>query len=301
MTRPVVAGSSARPPAAALRLRSAPRLLRAARIIHPFPTLLNVAATAGLAFVAVRGVPDASIMVRMLGVMLCAQCAIGVANDYFDRDLDAATKPWKPVAAGIVSPGQAALLACALAVATAGIATTLGPGSFALAMLGMACGLAYDARLKRSRFSAVPYMIAIPTLPLWVWLTLGAWTPVLWWLLPLGALIGLALHLANTLPDLEGDAANGVTGLAHRLGARASMLLAYASFAAALALSAVPAAAVDYDARYYLPALVVGIAALAGSAAAFAVRRDAWTLQLGFGALSLASAALAVGWLAAVT
>lgn len=301
MTRTGIGSSSARVAAVALPRGSAPRLLRAARIIHPFPTLLNVAATAGLAFVAVRGVPDASIMVRMLAVMLGAQCAIGVANDYFDRDLDAATKPWKPVAAGIVSPGQAALLAGALAVATAGVATTLGAGSFALAMLGMACGLAYDARLKRSLLSAVPYMIAIPTLPLWVWLTLGAWTPVLWWLLPLGALIGLALHLANTLPDLEGDAANGVAGLAHRLGARASMLLAYASFAAALALSAVPAAVVDYDARYYLPALVAGIAALAGSGTAFAVRRDAWTLQLGFGALSLASAALAVGWLAAVT
>ena len=301
MTRPVVAGSSVALPAAALPLRSAPRLLRAARIIHPFPTLLNVAATAGLAFVAVRGVPDASIMVRMLGVMLCAQCAIGVANDYFDRDLDAVTKPWKPVAAGLVSPGWAMLLTLGLGVTAAGVAATLGPGSFALAMLGMASGLAYDARLKRSLLSAVPYMVAIPTLPFWVWLTLGAWTPVLWWLLPLGSLIGLALHLANTLPDLEGDAANGVTGLAHRLGARTSMLLAYASFAAALALSAVLATVVDYDARYYLPALVVGIAALAGSGAAFAVRRNESTLQLGFGALSLASAALAVGWLAAVT
>ena len=33
------------------------RLLRAARVIHPFPTLLNVAATGALAFVAARGVP----------------------------------------------------------------------------------------------------------------------------------------------------------------------------------------------------------------------------------------------------
>jgi hypothetical protein len=36
---------------------AAPRLLRALRIVHPFPTLLNVAATAALAFVAARGAP----------------------------------------------------------------------------------------------------------------------------------------------------------------------------------------------------------------------------------------------------
>ncbi len=281
--------------------RGASRLLRAARIIHPFPTLLNVAAVAGLALVATRGAPNAYVLVRMLIVMLCAQSAIGVANDYFDRDLDAATKPWKPIASGLVSPGTAARLAGALAVTTAALAATLGGASFALAMLGMACGLAYDARLKRSLFSAVPHVVAIPTLPLWVWVTLGKWDPVLWWLLPLGACIGFSLHLANTLPDLESDASNGVTGLAHTLGARPTMLLACLSFGASLALSAIPAVAVAYDARFYGPALVVGVTALVLSAFVFARRRDEFTVRLGFGALSLASAVLAVGWLAAVT
>ena len=54
--------------------------------------------------------------------------------------------------------------------------------------------------------------------------------PVLWWLLPLGSLIGIALHLANTLPDIDGDAAHGVEGLAHRLGRRRSTCIAWASF-----------------------------------------------------------------------
>ncbi len=189
-----------------------PAVVRAARVVHPFPTLLNVVATAGLACVAARGAPDAPTLARMLVVMLCAQCAIGVTNDYFDRDLDAATKPWKPVAAGLVSARAAVALALAFIAAAVALAATLGAGGFALAMAGMACGLAYDVRLKRTFLSAVPYMIAIPVLPLWVWLTLGSWQPVLWWLLPLGALIGLALHLANTLPDLASDAAHGVVG-----------------------------------------------------------------------------------------
>ncbi len=99
------------------RPRAAPRLLRALRIVHPFPTLLNVAATAALAFVAARGAPDAGVLATMLLVMLCAQSAIGVTNDYFDRELDARTKPWKPIVAGLVAPGAALLIAVGLIAA----------------------------------------------------------------------------------------------------------------------------------------------------------------------------------------
>src|SRR2546423_12703191 len=92
------------------------RLLRGARVIHPFPTLLNVAATGGLAFVAARGVPDGSLLARMLLLMFCAQSAIGIVNDLCDRDLDAATKLWKPIAAGLVSQ-RLAITASVLLVA----------------------------------------------------------------------------------------------------------------------------------------------------------------------------------------
>ena len=273
----------------------------AVRIIHPFPTLLNVAATAGLAFVAADGHPNGGTLARMLLVMLCAQCAIGVANDIYDRELDAATKPWKPLVAGSVRMRVAVALALAFAVSSAVLAATLGAAGFALALLGMACGLAYDARLKRTALSALPYMIAIPTLPLWVWVTLGAWEDVLWWLAPLGALIGLSLHLANTLPDIEADQSHGVRGLAHRIGAERSRIAAWGSFALALALAAVIAPYVDYDARVMAPALAFAAACLAASVGVWIVRRDTGALQFGFGALSIGSAVAAVGWLAAVT
>lgn len=279
----------------------APRAMRVARIIHPFPTALNVAATFGLALVAARGVPDGWLLARMLILMLCAQSAIGVANDYFDRDLDALAKPWKPVAAGLVSTAAAARLALLLIAVTLAVAATLGPAGFALAAIGLACGLAYDARLKRSAYSAVPFMIAIPVLPLWVWATLGAWRPILWWLLPVGALIGLSLHLQNTLPDIEDDEAHGVRGLAHRIGARRSMIVAWGSFAVALLATVALSPIADYDLRWYMPAAAVAAACLAVSVAAYAARRDATALQLGFGLLGIASAALATGWLAGVT
>jgi 4-hydroxybenzoate polyprenyltransferase len=276
------------------------RLLRTARIIHPFPTLLNVAATGVLAFVAVGGRPDAGVVARMLVLMFCTQSAIGIVNDYFDRDLDAVTKPWKPVAAGLVSPSAALVLAGVLILISIGIGVTLGPASLALVSLGLASGLIYDARLKRSLLSPLPYMVGITTLPLWVWVTLGEWDDALWWLLPLGSLIGFALHLANTVPDIDDDAAHGVLGLAHRLGAQRSLCAGWAAFGGALALSALLIALLDYDLRVYVPAVAAGAACLGASMMLYFRRHDAWSLQFGFGALGVGAAILAAGWLAAV-
>ncbi|HEX5478835.1 MAG TPA: UbiA family prenyltransferase [Dehalococcoidia bacterium] len=275
--------------------------LRVARVIHPFPTLLTVLATLGLSFVAARGEPGVAVLVRMLVVMFLAQSAIGVANDYFDRDLDAQTKPWKPIASGLIPTRTGVLLAVALSAATVALGATLGLAPLLLVLAGLACGLAYDAGLKRTPFSALPYMVAIPVLPLFVWVTLGQWQPVLWWLLPLGGLIGLALHLQNTLGDIDDDARFGVRGLAHRLGVHRSMALGWAAFAAALAISVALAPFVGYELRWYLPAAAVGGACLAASVGLYVVRRSAMMAQVGFGLLGIGAAVLATGWLAAVT
>jgi 4-hydroxybenzoate polyprenyltransferase len=273
-------------------------LARAARIVHPFPTALNVVAVAGLALVATGGTPEAGLLARMLATMLLIQCAIGVTNDYFDRELDAAAKPWKPIPAGLVTVDAARALAVALIAGAALLALTLGVAGFYLAMLGLAAGLAYDAGLKRTALSAVPYMVAIPTLPLWVWATLGEWQAELWWLLPLGALIGVSLHLANTAPDIEADRAHGVAGLAHRLGFTGSVALGWGSFAAALALSAALVPVIDYDLRWYLPAAATGLACLVAGVMLHRARPES---TAGFALNAVAAVLVAVGWLAAVT
>jgi 4-hydroxybenzoate polyprenyltransferase len=278
-----------------------PAIVRGLRIIHPFPTALNVAATAGLAVVAAGGEPDAGVLACMLALMLCAQSAIGIINDVFDRALDTAAKPWKPIPSGLVPERVAIGAAAVLLALVVALGAALGAGSLALAALGTACGLAYDARLKRTLLSALPYMIAIPTLPLWVWLTVGEWQSVLLWVIPLGALIGLALHLANTLPDIDGDAAHGVRGLAHALGPARSMFVAWAAFALALAITVSLAPLVSYEAMTYAATLAVGVICLVASVGAYAWRRDALALQLGFGILGIGAAVLAVGWLAAIT
>src|SRR2546423_1410638 len=80
------------------------RLLGAFRLLHPFPTLMNALATTLFASLAAGGWPGWGVGLRLAGTMLAAQSAIGIANDYADRALDRATKPHKPLAAGLGSP-----------------------------------------------------------------------------------------------------------------------------------------------------------------------------------------------------
>jgi hypothetical protein len=103
------------------------------------------------------------------------------------------------------------------------------------------------------------------------------------------------------LPDLQDDVRYGVRGLAHRLGAARSAAVGWTSFALALALSVALIPALDYDLRVYAPVAAFGALSLAGVIGFYAVRRDDFALQVGFGAIGIASAVMAVGWLAAVT
>ena len=73
----------------------------------------------------------------------------------------------------------------------------------------------------------VPFAISFGILPSLA--TLAAPVPVVapWWQSVAGALLGIAVHLTNVLPDLEDDEATGVRGLGHRLGATPSAIVAF--------------------------------------------------------------------------
>lgn len=272
--------------------------LRALRVLHPFPTALNALGVAALLLVAQGADLDSTLLAVMVATMLLIQSAIGVVNDYCDRGLDAATKPWKPIPAGLVRPTTALVAGVMLAAGALALAATLGVGGFLLALLGLSAGLAYDVRLKRTRLAALPYMVAIPTLPLWVWVTAGEWEPALWWIVPIGALVGLALHLANTLPDIAGDETHGVAGFAHLLGPERSRWLAWSTFAVALAIATLSAPLAGAFGWVYGAGAIIALLTFVATVALYRLRRDAWSLQFGFGAFGVGAVALSVGWLA---
>src|SRR5579884_4320594 len=244
----------------AARLRGVRRALVALRVVHPFPTLANALATLLMGLIASRGSAPAGRLLLIALTMLAIQCAIGATNDAVDAPLDAASKPWKPIVAGALSRRAAAVVAMLAALVGMLLAATAGPAAGALAVLGLACGIAYDLRLKRSPLAPLPYLLAFVLYPLWVWTALGRFTAALLWEAPLALLLGAALYLGNTAPDLAADQAAGVRGLAHRLGLRRTLVLCWLGFAVALGAATPIAALAGYRIE-----LVAGASAFAAA------------------------------------
>jgi 4-hydroxybenzoate polyprenyltransferase len=121
-------------------------------------------------------------------------------------------------------------------VLTLALSVALGWRGGAAALVIVLCGWVYNLGLKATLLSWLPYAIAFGTLPAVA--TLSA-SPPRWpavWALTAGALLGVAAHLANVLPDLREDVATGLRGLPHRFGARATALTGAAILLAASAV-----------------------------------------------------------------
>src|SRR4051794_39142649 len=157
--------------------------------------------------------------------VLAGQASIGWSNDWLDADRDrAVARADKPVVQGAVQPAQlrsAALIAAALAVV---LSLLLGIVPGVLLLVLVASGWAYNAGLKRTAASVVPYVTGFGALPAGVVAASRGVPTAPWWLVTAGGALGAAAHFANVAPDLDDDAATGVRGLPHRLGARVSAL-----------------------------------------------------------------------------
>ena len=268
-------------------------MVAALRLLHPFPSFLVAGLTVALVRVAQADAGPGLYLQLGLG-MLLYQFSIGIANDVVDAPDDAVAKPWKALPRGVVSR-RAAVLAAA-GCAGGGLAVTAGLETLVwlVGLVGWSCGLAYDLHLKRTRLSWLPYSVAFPLLPVWVYLAADAWRPVLWWVLPLGAVLGLALHLANQAPDVAADRSAGVRGAAQTLGGARAQGLAIALFGASGAI-AVAVLAFESSGRAALAATDVLFAALMAPRATRHFGRDGL-----FGLLCAATSVLAVVFLSAV-
>jgi 4-hydroxybenzoate polyprenyltransferase len=157
------------------------------------------------------------------------QLSIGWSNDYLDAERDRVVhRSDKPVAAGAVAPRVAGAAAMVAVILTVPLSAALGWAGGAAALVIVLCGWLYNLGLKATALSWLPYAIAFGMLPAVA--TLAA-SPPRWpaaWALTAAALLGVAAHLANALPDLREDVATGVRGLPHRLGIRGTALTAAA-------------------------------------------------------------------------
>ncbi len=274
-------------------------------VTHPIPSAMYVVAVAVfslLAAAASRRPLDPWLLTRVVIGVACTQIAIGTLNDYRDRALDALSKPTKPLVRGLITP-RAALVQVGIASALVlALFAPLGPLALLLGVLIEGLGVAYDLWFKGTLVSGLLYALYFPLIPLLAWSVFGRYQPFLPWILPVGAALGVAMNVANSLPDLEADLAAGVRGLPHLLGLRHGLTLAW------LTPPAVAALLLLLSLFDIVPAHALGLALAVAAAllsalisAALYVRRPApATLRTTFYIQALGVVALGAAWFAAV-
>ncbi|MFJ3175447.1 UbiA family prenyltransferase [Streptomyces roseus] len=249
---------------------------------HPMPAAAVTLLAAVLAASVGRGPSGAALVAAAVG---SGQLSVGWCNDRVDLGRDLVTgRQDKPLVRGDVRP--AAVTAAALTALLLCVPLSLAGGRLAgcAHLCGVAAAWAYNLRLKSTAASWLPYAVAFGLLPAFVTLGLpGApWPP--WWLTAAAALLGAGAHFANVLPDIEDDLATGVSGLPHRIGARASALVG-----GLLVLASAAALVVGAPGR--VPAYGWGLLAATAAAVLLGVLRPAAPSRIPF----LATMAVAGG------
>jgi len=225
--------------------RSPGRVIHAYLVLpHAVPVVVVMTTTLGCSVLVPDDLPAWDDLALVLLAMLGGQLAIGAVNELVDAADDAIAKPTKPIPAGLVPVRHAQAIAIGGVVVMLGASISLGLASAILCLIGTGAGLVYDVRLKRSSYSWLPYLVALPLLPIWVWTALDAFDSRLLWLYPLGGLAVIGVHLAQTLPDIAGDRETGVDTLTARIGERRAIVACWVATLSAPALASAAAAAI---------------------------------------------------------
>ena len=169
--------------------------------------------------------------------MLSTQLSIALHNNWCDRDTDAITKPWRHIPRGSLDASFVLFAAVALLVLGLMLAWLLGPAVSLLVAGGTACGYLYNAWLKRTLFSWLPFAIALPTLAMCSLLVAQRLDGFPYALYLIGAPLVLAIHLGDSIPDIEGDRRAGSGGLAVALGHRRALIACWLGVLAAIVIA----------------------------------------------------------------
>ncbi len=193
-------------------------------LCHPVPVLFHTIAVTIFVLLAAWPVLAWRTMLVVIAAHAAMQLSIAVLNDYCDRRLDAVSKRDKPIVRGLVTAREALLLGLALMVVMLLLLLLLNPLALFISLLYFAFALSYNLGLKATPFSGVVFALAIPLIPVYAFVGVGHIVSFIFWLIPVAALLGIALNLANSLPDIEDDAAHQTRTLAVVLGVRGTYI-----------------------------------------------------------------------------
>jgi 4-hydroxybenzoate polyprenyltransferase len=192
---------------------------------HPIPVSFHILAVTIFTLLAAWPHFTWSIIVLVIAAHAAMQVSIAMLNDYCDRNTDAYSKPEKPIPRGLVYPREALIAGLLMIVIMLILLTQLPLLALIISLCYLALGQAYNLGLKSTPLSGIVFALAMPLIPLYAFAGVGRTPPVIFWLVPAGFLLGIALNLANSLPDVEEDAAHGAKTLAVVLGVRRAFVV----------------------------------------------------------------------------
>jgi 4-hydroxybenzoate polyprenyltransferase len=202
------------------------RLLGLARACHFQPTVAVVAVTTALAVLAGR---TAAGCVAVAVAVLAGQLSTGWSNDWFDAGRDTVVgRTDKPIVAGMVDVATVRAAALVALVACVPLSLLSGWRAAVVHLVAVGSAWAYNAGLKATVLSPLPYAVSFGLLPAFVTLGLPAHPWPRPALMAATALLGVGAHFVNTLADREDDAQSGVVGLPQRMSERADLLIGVA-------------------------------------------------------------------------
>lgn len=234
---------------------------------HPMPSF--AVTTFSLMFAVGLALPIGEVVLVGLSV-LAQQFSVGLSNDWLDYDRDKRVNRLdKPTARGDVSARLVRNASFAAGLVALALAWSLGWATALMMLLMLAVGWSYNLGLKSNVLSAVPYALGFGILPIFVTLTFEPPRFPIWWVILAAALLGIAAHFANALPDLFDDKETGVRALPHILGQKVSAWAIAATAACASLLVVTQSTTLNSSIAFAGFVLTLGLAL---SASALALR-----------------------------
>lgn len=232
-------------------------LVALAKAAHPFPSL---AVTAAATLLATGAGNSASTCVLVAAAVLAGQLSVGWSNDRIDLDRDRRVgHPGKPVAAGEVSLWSVNVAIVLAVVATVVLSLLLGWRAGGAYLVAVAAAWAYNAWLKRTWLSWLPYTVGFALLPAVATFALPDRPAPAGWVVAAAGLVGTAVNFVNALPHLADHPLSDVHGAPDRLGAHVSLLIgAGLILASSVVVAVLPPRAPDALSWAQLAVTVIG-------------------------------------------
>ena len=189
---------------------------------HPLPTVAMTVAMTVAAALTGRSTVECALVAATI---VTGQLTVGWINDVVDRHRDARVgRQDKPVAMGWIDPGTVVFVTACVFLACIPLSVANGTVAGIAHLLAVISAWLYNFWFKRTVLSWLPYAVSFGLLP--AFLSYGGLggglhgSPPTLVMTALAGLLGVGIHVLNTLPDLVEDKENGIRHLPLRIALR---------------------------------------------------------------------------------